>query len=101
MNTGFRGRSWQATAFGEPGDVLEVAEITWPAPGEGQVLVKVRACGVGLPDLLITTGKYPLLPDPPVAPGQEVVGDVVAVPQGSAFRVGDRVMGSTAFLDGW
>lgn len=100
-DTVFHGRSWQATAFGQPRDVLRVVEITWPAPSEGQVLVKVRACGVGLADLLITTGDYPLLPEPPVAPGQEVVGDVVAVPQGSAFRIGDRVMGSTAFLDGW
>ena len=97
----FRGRSWQAGSFGEPRDVLRVKQITWPAPDEGQVLVKVRACGVGLPDLLITTGQYPLLPKPPVAPGQEVVGDVVAVPEGSAFTVGERVMGSTAFLDGW
>jgi NADPH:quinone reductase-like Zn-dependent oxidoreductase len=55
----FRGRSWQADSFGKPRDVLRVKQITWPAPDEGQVLVKVRACGVGLPDLLMTTGQYP------------------------------------------
>ncbi|WP_433559999.1 zinc-binding dehydrogenase [Pseudonocardia xinjiangensis] len=95
------GRSWRARSFGEPKDVLRVEEIEWAEPSAGLVLVKVRACGVGLPDLLITTGNYPPLPDPPAVPGQEVMGEVVGVPAGSAFAVGDRVMGATAFLDGW
>lgn len=97
----FHGRSWQAHSFGDPKDVLRVHETEWPEPTEGELLVKVLACGVGLPDLLITTGNYPPLPQPPVVPGQEVAGEVVAVPAGSAFAVGDRVMGSTAFADGW
>jgi NADPH:quinone reductase len=66
------GRSWRARSFGEPKDVLRVEEIEWAEPSAGLVLVKVRACGVGLPDLLITTGSYPPLPDPPAVPGQEV-----------------------------
>ncbi|BBY46683.1 NADPH:quinone oxidoreductase (plasmid) [Mycolicibacterium arabiense] len=97
----FQGRRWHAEAFGDPRDVLRLAEATWPTPEVGRVLVEVTACGVGLPDLLITTGAYPLLPNPPVAPGQEVVGTVAAVPDGSAFTVGERVMGVTAFLEGW
>jgi len=97
----FHGRRWRAESFGEPRDVLRLAETVWPEPEAGRVLVEVTACGVGLPDLMITTGAYPLLPSPPVAPGQEVVGNVVAVPEGSTFVTGDRVMGVTAFLDGW
>jgi NADPH2:quinone reductase len=97
----FQGRSWQAHAFGEPKDVLRAIPIEWPAPAPGRVLVRVLACKVGLPDLLITTGRYPLSPQPPVVPGQEVAGEVVAVPAGSDFAVGERVMGATAFIDGW
>ncbi|WP_160112792.1 zinc-binding dehydrogenase [Mycobacterium sp. 3519A] len=63
--------------------------------------MEVRACAVGLADLLMVTGDYPLTTTPPVAPGQEVAGVVVAVADGSAFAPGDRVMGSTAFLQGW
>jgi NADPH:quinone reductase len=104
MNGGetvFEGRSWKARAFGEPAKVLRAEETTWPAPPEGLVLVRVRACGTGLPDLLMTRGDYPPIPEPPVAPGQEVAGEVVAVPSGSRFLTGERVMGSTAFADGW
>jgi NADPH:quinone reductase len=96
----FHGRSWQAHSFGTPADVLHVVEVDWPAPSEGNVLVKVHACGVGLPDLLMVDGSYPLLQTPPVVPGLEVAGEVVAVPAGSALAVGDRVMGATLFLQG-
>jgi NADPH2:quinone reductase len=101
MDTVIHGRSWQARSFGEPKDVLRVEEVEWPAPTQGRVLVKVRVCGVGLPDLLMLAGVYPPQPQPPVVPGQEVAGEVVAVPAGSAFAVGDRVMGATAFVEGW
>jgi NADPH2:quinone reductase len=95
----FHGRSWQAKAFGEPTDVLRLEDLEFPEPAEGTVLVKVHACGLGLPDLLMVTGNYPLLPEPPVSPGQEVAGEVVATTGNSAFSVGDRVMGLTTFLD--
>lgn len=96
-----RGRLWRAPAFGEPADVLRLEDTTWAAPAEGQVLVRVLAAGLGMPDVLMTGGRYPLLPSPPVSPGQEVSGEVVATAPGSRFAVGDRLMGLTAYLDGW
>jgi NADPH:quinone reductase len=95
----FSGRAWRTDQFGRPGDVLELCDTTWGVPSAGRVLVRVRAAGVGLPDLLMTQGRYVSTPQPPVLPGQEVCGDVVAVAPGSRFAVGDRVMGMTPFTE--
>ena len=96
----YSGRIWRAERFGQPTDVLRVEERVWRAPSPGRVLVRVNACGVGLPDLLMTLGQYALVREPPVEPGEEVAGEVVAVASGSAFKVGDRVMGATPFTEG-
>jgi NADPH2:quinone reductase len=99
--TTYQGKSWQAATFGAPQEVLHLENITWQPPTAGRLLIKVHACGVGLPDMLITTGNYPLITKAPAIPGQEVAGEVVSVPEGSAFSIGDRVMGITLFLEGW
>lgn len=92
-------KAWRAESFGEPRDVLAIQHVEVPEPPEGCVAVRVRASGVGLPDLLMTRGSYPIVKQPPVSPGQEVVGDIVAVGRGVAARVGDRVMGLTMFME--
>ncbi|NEW27075.1 NADPH:quinone oxidoreductase family protein [Nocardia cyriacigeorgica] len=94
-------RGWRAERFGSPRAVLEVQTLDAPeVPDEG-VMIRVRATGVGLPDLLMTQGGYPLVKTPPVSPGQEVVGDVVAAGPRSAFRPGDRVLALTQYAEGW
>ena len=62
-----------------------------PRPGPGQVLVRVRACGVCRTDLHLTEGD--LAPRRPlVTPGHEVVGIVEQLGSGSTrWRVGDRI----------
>lgn len=85
----------KADRFGPPGEVLRLSEREWGPPPKGCLLVKVDACGTGLPDRLMTMGMYPLISKPPVTPGQEVAGTVVAISEGSIFSVGDRVMGFT------
>jgi NADPH:quinone reductase len=90
----YEGRSWQAAEFGAPRDVMRVVETTWSDPHEGQVLIRVRAAGVGYADVLQVLGHYPGV-TPPVVPGLEVSGEVVAVAPGSEFTVGERVMGIT------
>jgi NADPH:quinone reductase len=97
----FEGHAWKAVRFGDPMDVIQLREVSWPDPRPGQVLVRVRTAGAGLPDLLMTRGYFPLLDKPPIGLGEEVAGDVVAVPAGSGFAVGEKVMGITAFLEGW
>jgi len=61
-----------------------------PAPGPGQVLIKVRACGVCRTDLHLLDGELPQCRSP-VTPGHEVVGTVV----GTGARVGVPWLGWT------
>jgi NADPH2:quinone reductase len=64
-----------------------------PGPGEGEILVRVRAAGVNRADLLQRMGRYP--PPAGASPvlGLELAGEVTAVGPGVARReVGDRVM---------
>ena len=69
-------------------------DIPRPEPGAGQVRLRVRACGVNFPDLLLIRNKYQERPALPFSPGAEVAGDVIAVGPGAAggVREGDRVI---------
>lgn len=82
-------------------DAAQVAEIEKPAPGQGQVLVRVRAAGVNGIDWKVREGyvrdAFPL--PLPIVLGAEMAGVVEAVGPGvSRLRVGDRVMGVVAGL---
>jgi propanol-preferring alcohol dehydrogenase len=71
--------------------VVEAVEVAVPAPGEGQVLVRVEACGVCRTDLHVADGELPR-GKVPIVPGHEIVGTVAAVGEGvEAPGVGDRV----------
>ncbi len=85
------------THFGEP-EELEFIDIPLPQPGEGQIRIAVRACGVNFPDALMLQGRYQRKPPMPFAPGMEVAGVVSAVGSGVArFKVGDRVVAFIAY----
>ena len=58
-------QAWQADEFGEPLDVLELKDMEKPVPGPGEVVIKVRAVGLGLPDLMSVQGRYPFVTTPP------------------------------------
>lgn len=80
----------------EPGgpEALIVGEHPVPAPGPGEILVKVAAAGVNRPDCLQRAGNYP--PPKGAGPilGLEIAGTVVTAGEGAArFAVGDAVMG--------
>ena len=62
------------------GCALEMVPV--PVPGEGEVLVQVRATGLGFPDLLMTRGEYQFKPPLPFTSGMECSGTVVAVGPG-------------------
>lgn len=93
-------RAWQVQGKGEPLDVLHQVDAPAPEPGPGQVQVRVTAAGIGLPDLLMCRGTYPLTPPLPFTPGQEMAGVVSAVGDGVALAVGTRVMSTSGFVDG-
>ncbi|NUL06008.1 NADPH:quinone oxidoreductase family protein [Streptomyces lunaelactis] len=97
----FSGHAWRVVKFGEPKDAVELHELTWGEPSPGQVLIRVRTAGAGFPDAMMTAGHFPLLGEPPFGLGEEAAGEVVAVPPGSRFAIGDQVAGITGFLEGW
>ncbi|MGY3616303.1 alcohol dehydrogenase AdhP [Bradyrhizobium sp. USDA 10063] len=75
--------------FGKP---LEIENVPVPEPGPGEVLVKVKACGVCHTDLHAASGDWPVKPVPPFIPGHEAAGIVAAVgPDVTNLRVGDAV----------
>jgi len=67
---------------------LEPAEIDDPVAGDGQVLVRVSACGVCRTDLHIVDGEL-TEPKLPLVPGHQIVGTVVA--DGARFAAGERI----------
>src|SRR6202011_4411987 len=86
-------RKLQATAIGEPADVLELVEFPAPAPGPGQALVEVQAATVNASDFLYISGQYFITPQPPSVVGAEGVGRVLAVGPGeNESLVGARVL---------
>jgi len=93
-------RAWQVRRAGEPLDVLALEDVDPPEPAPGMLRVRVRAAGVGLPDVLMCRGSYPLTPAYPFTPGQELVGEVVGVGEGATARVGERVMAVSGFYLG-
>ena len=54
-------------------------QIELPDPGPGQVRVRLKACAVNFPDLLMIQGKYQFKPPLPFAPGGEAAGDIEAL----------------------
>lgn len=93
-------RYWRAESFGTASAVLRCEQRELPAPQAGEVVLRVEATGVGLPDVLMLRGTYPAVRQPPVTPGQEVAGTVLDVGAGVSLRVGDRVISSTRFAEG-
>lgn len=80
-------------SFGGP-EVLALRDVPDPpAPGAGELTVRIAARGVQYVDVLMLAGKYQFRPEPPFIPGGEAAGTVVAVgPDVTRFKPGDRVM---------
>jgi NADPH:quinone reductase-like Zn-dependent oxidoreductase len=91
-------RAYGFTALGGP-EVEAFLDVPEPTPGEGELLVRVRAAGVNPGDWRLREGAYG-----PVAPavlGREVAGTVAALgPAVSGFAVGDEVFGGCPDMQG-
>ncbi|MFK0685494.1 NAD(P)H-quinone oxidoreductase [Ochrobactrum sp. BD67] len=73
--------------------MLRPVQRSVPEPGEGEVLVRVRAAGVNRPDVLQRLGQYAPPPGASDIPGLEIAGDIVAVGRGvKRFKTGDQVV---------
>ena len=76
-----------------PPEVLVPGRMPVPAPGPGEVLIKVAAAGINRPDVLQRQGGYPPPPGASDVPGLEVAGEVAALGEGvTRWRTGDSVM---------
>jgi NADPH:quinone reductase-like Zn-dependent oxidoreductase len=87
--------AWQVHKFGPP-EAMILERIPRPDPGPGQVLVGVRAAGVGPWDGWIRAGKSALPQPLPLTLGSDLAGIVAAVGSGvSGLSMGDQVFGVT------
>ncbi len=87
-------RAIRIDAFGGP-EVLRLADVPDPVPGNDEIVVRCEASGINYLDTYHRTGLYP---NPlPFVPGMEGAGVVTAVgPEVALFRIGDRVAWTSA-----
>ena len=87
-------RAWQVTRHDGPTRALQRREVDVPTPSAGELLVRVDACALNFPDVLLAAGQYQVRPELPFTPGIELAGHVAAVGDDvNGFSVGDRVIG--------
>lgn len=74
--------------------VLKLEEVAAPPPpGAGQVRIRLKACSINFPDILMVQGKYQFKPELPFSPGMEGSGLITQLgPDVVDFKIGDRVV---------
>ncbi|WBO21703.1 NADPH:quinone oxidoreductase family protein [Sphingomonas abietis] len=74
-------------------DTLAMGELPDREPGAGELRVRVLACGINYPDVLIIEDRYQVKPPRPFAPGSEIAGEVDAIGDGvEGWAIGDRLI---------
>ncbi|MER6999357.1 NADPH:quinone oxidoreductase family protein [Streptomyces sp. NPDC000410] len=68
-------QAWRVHRNGEPSEVMRLEDVDRPQPGEGQLLIRVRAANINFPDALLARGKYQITPPLPFTPGVEFCGE--------------------------
>ncbi|MFG3689685.1 NADPH:quinone oxidoreductase family protein [Micromonospora sp. NPDC047740] len=82
-----------ADRTGEPAEVLSVVDLPDdPPPGPGEVQLAVRTVGLNFLDVSLCRGEYPVRPTPPMTPGVEAAGRVVAAGVGAEHLLGQEVI---------
>ena len=69
---------------------LELTDVPNPEPGDGEVVLRVRAAGINFLDVLVRQGRYAQQPELPLVPGVEVAGEVdgrrvIALPSAGGY----------------
>ena len=81
----------RAMVLDRPGIPLVLRERPTPAPGSGEILIEVAACGVCRTDLHVVDGEL-TEPKLPIVPGHEIVGRIAVLGEGvTGFTLGERV----------
>ncbi len=81
-------------------DITDVVleDVPLDDPASHQVQIRILACAVNFPDILMIQGKYQFKPPLPFAPGGEFAGEIIKVGNDvTAWRPGDRVMGGARY----
>lgn len=87
------------SAYG-PIEDLNIADVAAPDLQPGEVRIRVHACGINFPDVLLVQGKYQVRPPLPFFPGGEVAGTIAELGADvEGLAVGQRVM-ATIFWGG-
>jgi NADPH:quinone reductase len=87
-------RALQQTSRGGPQDLRLISDAPVPAPGPGEVLIRVTAAGVNFLDISMARGTLPGGPQPPYLAGFEAAGEIVAVGEGvTGLAPGVHVIG--------
>ncbi|MFF9869425.1 NADPH:quinone oxidoreductase family protein [Streptomyces sp. NPDC013953] len=68
-------QAWRVHRNGEPSEVMRLEEVDRPTPGDGQILLRVRAANINFPDALLCRGHYQVRPPLPFTPGVEICGE--------------------------
>jgi NADPH2:quinone reductase len=86
-------RALQCAAWGKVSDLKLVDMPEPPAPGAGQVRIKVAAAGLNFADTLMIAGQYQTKPPLPFVPGLELAGTVIETgSEVTHVKPGDRVI---------
>ena len=94
-------RALQQTSLNGPQDLRLIADAPVPAPGPGEVLIRVTAAGVNFADISQARGTFGGGPQPPYLAGFEAVGEVTAVGEGvTGLEPGARVIGTNVVKQG-
>ncbi len=72
-------------------DGLRFVNESWAASDPNNLVVRVHAAALNFSDLLMVEDKYQVRPPRPFTPGQEIAGVVVSAPEGSNWKIGDRI----------
>ncbi|WP_340672303.1 NADP-dependent oxidoreductase [Bradyrhizobium ottawaense] len=87
--------AWRVREFGPP-EIMKFERVPRPEPGPGEILVKVKAAGVGPWDGWIRAGKSALPQPLPLTLGSDFSGEIVAVgPDVAELAIGDQLYGVT------
>ena len=83
----------KAAVFHSANELLVIEETPTPSPGNGEVLVKVAACGLCHTDLHYIDHGVPTFKKPPLILGHEISGTVAELGEGvEGWKEGDRVL---------